>query len=92
MTRVLLLIILLCLVYWVVTRLIASYRSSQSSRSSRSSRDQSNQDNSDQQSDLKQSNLKIVQCSRCGCHVPENESHLNNEQVICNSAQCNENQ
>ena len=89
MTRVLLLIILLCLVYWVVTRLIASYRSSQSSRSSR---DQSNQDNSDQQSDLKQSNLKIVQCSRCGCHVPENESHLNNEQVICNSAQCNENQ
>ena len=73
MVRILLLIVLICLIYWVVTRLIASFKSDQN-----------------QQSNTNQSDLKIVQCSRCGLHVPETESHLNNDQVICNSLQCNE--
>lgn len=78
--RVLLLIMLIGLIYWVVSRLIATYKSDQHQET------QSGQNPSSPQ----QSALKIVQCSRCGCHVPENESHINNQQVVCNSTQCNE--
>jgi len=32
---------------------------------------------------------KIVQCSHCGCHVPESESQIKNNKIICNSPECN---
>lgn len=87
MIRVLLLIALIWLIYWVVSRFIESYRSSKSNHEQHSEAQ-----SEAKPSNLKASNVKIVQCSRCGCHVPESESHLNNHQVICNNAQCNEKQ
>ena len=82
MARVLLLIVLIWLIYWVVTRLIAFYQSKQD-KANPNSQAHSGPDQSNQQT-----NLKIVQCSRCGCHVPENESHIHDQQVVCNSTQC----
>lgn len=32
---------------------------------------------------------KIVQCSQCGMHVPESESLVKKNQVICNNPDCN---
>ena len=85
MVRVLLLIILIGLIYWVIIRLIASYKSNQD-KAATYSHTQSDQNKSNEPD----SNLKIVQCSRCGCHVPENESRQLNEQVVCNNKHCNE--
>ena len=31
----------------------------------------------------------IVQCAKCGLHVPESESHISNNLVICNNPKCN---
>ena len=31
---------------------------------------------------------KIVQCANCGCHVPESESIIKNNQIICNNPEC----
>ena len=92
MMRILLLIVLICLIYWIVTRLIASFKSDQTSDSNQANKNQGSetQTGQNQQSNTNQSDLKIVQCSRCGLHVPETESHLNNDQVICNNSQCNE--
>jgi hypothetical protein len=33
---------------------------------------------------------KIVQCSACGLHVPESESHTNNNLVYCNNPECDQ--
>lgn len=32
---------------------------------------------------------KIVQCARCGLHVPESESLLSNNLVTCTNPECN---
>lgn len=66
MSRILLLIILFGLLYYVLKRLAA---------------------NASQTPPAKPAE-KIVQCAQCGLHVPENESHLSNGQVICNNPQC----
>ncbi len=76
MARILLLIVLIGLIYWVVKQVIASANAKP-------------QNNSDTNPDEKLSE-KIVQCSRCGLHVPETESHINNQQVVCNNAECNQ--
>jgi hypothetical protein len=31
---------------------------------------------------------KMLQCTQCGCHVPEGETKLVNHQIICNSPAC----
>jgi formylmethanofuran dehydrogenase subunit E len=31
---------------------------------------------------------KMLQCANCGCHVPESESHIKNDKVICNNPEC----
>lgn len=31
---------------------------------------------------------KIVQCTQCGLRVPESESVIQNELLVCNNAQC----
>jgi formylmethanofuran dehydrogenase subunit E len=31
---------------------------------------------------------KMLQCSNCGCHVPESESHIKNDKIICNNPEC----
>jgi phage terminase large subunit GpA-like protein len=30
----------------------------------------------------------FVQCAHCGCHVPESESQIKNNQIICNNPEC----
>jgi hypothetical protein len=32
---------------------------------------------------------KIVACSRCGLHIPENESHTIDSIIYCNNPECN---
>ncbi len=31
---------------------------------------------------------KIVACSHCGLHIPENETHMINNQVYCKNPDC----
>lgn len=31
---------------------------------------------------------KMVQCTQCGCHVPQNESQIKNDKIICNNPEC----
>jgi flagellar biosynthesis/type III secretory pathway M-ring protein FliF/YscJ len=35
---------------------------------------------------------KIVQCAHCGCHVPESESQLKDDKIICNNPDCIKNE
>jgi ssDNA-binding Zn-finger/Zn-ribbon topoisomerase 1 len=30
----------------------------------------------------------IVQCAQCGCHVPESESQIKNNKIVCNNPEC----
>ena len=32
--------------------------------------------------------LKIVRCAHCGCHVPESESQIQNNKIVCNNPEC----
>jgi hypothetical protein len=40
------------------------------------------------QSSQKESTEKVVQCSVCGLHVPESESHVKNNLIYCNNPEC----
>lgn len=75
MARILLLILLVWILYAVVKRILA------------------NSNNKDPENTAHQKNKKpaeqIVQCAQCGLHVPESESHLNNNLVTCNNPECN---
>ncbi|MBC7756913.1 MAG: hypothetical protein H7Z20_09810 [Bdellovibrio sp.] len=31
---------------------------------------------------------KMIQCAKCGCHVPISESNSKNNQLICNNPEC----
>ena len=31
---------------------------------------------------------KMIQCAKCGCHVPISESIRKNNQLICNNPEC----
>ena len=31
---------------------------------------------------------KMIQCAKCGCHVPISESHCKSNQLICNNPEC----
>ncbi len=35
---------------------------------------------------------KIVQCTHCGCHVPESESQMKDNKIICNNPECIKNE
>ena len=30
----------------------------------------------------------ILQCAQCGCHVPETDSQMINEQIVCSNPEC----
>lgn len=32
---------------------------------------------------------KMLQCTQCGCHVPESDTHIVDQQIICNNPECN---
>lgn len=77
MTRVLLLILLGWLLYVVIKRIIIT----------------SQFKNPVSESDAVNSKAEesIVQCSQCGLHVPESDSHIKNNQVVCNNPECDHN-
>jgi hypothetical protein len=31
---------------------------------------------------------KMVQCAQCGCHVPQSESQMKNDKIICSNPEC----
>ena len=31
---------------------------------------------------------KMLQCTQCGCHVPESDTKVINEHIICNNPEC----
>ena len=31
---------------------------------------------------------KMLQCTQCGCHVPESDTKVINQQIICNNPEC----
>jgi formylmethanofuran dehydrogenase subunit E len=31
---------------------------------------------------------KMLQCTQCGCHVPESDTKLVNEKILCNNPKC----
>jgi hypothetical protein len=77
MTRVLLLIVLVWLVYIVIKRAFLSDNPNGSTQQNPKPEQKPEQ--------------KIVQCAACGMHVPESESIKKDQLVICNNPDCNKN-
>ncbi len=77
MTRVLLLILLGWLLYVVIKRIIASSKFKNSVSESDAANPKAEE--------------SIVQCSQCGLHVPESDSHIKDNQVVCTNPECNHN-
>ncbi|MES2502268.1 MAG: PP0621 family protein [Pseudomonadota bacterium] len=77
MTRVLLLIVLVWLVYIVIKRAFLSDNPNSSTQQNPKPEQKPEQ--------------KIVQCAACGMHVPESESIKKDQLVICNNPDCNKN-
>lgn len=38
----------------------------------------------------KQTSEKIVACSQCGLHVPESETSIVNNEIVCQNPKCND--
>lgn len=72
MARILILIILVWLLYLIIKRVAASA---------------SARNNPEQKAEQKPE-VNIVQCAQCGCHVPQNESQIKNDKIICNNPEC----
>ncbi|WP_026361981.1 MULTISPECIES: PP0621 family protein [Methylotenera] len=75
MARILLLILLVWILYAVIKRIIANSEL----RNSAANKSDHNEKSAEQ----------IVQCSQCGLHVPESDSHIKNNLVTCNNPECN---
>jgi ssDNA-binding Zn-finger/Zn-ribbon topoisomerase 1 len=75
MARVLLLILLGWLLYVVIKRIIST--------------SQFKNPVSESDAEKPTADERIVQCSQCGLHVPESDSHIKNNQVVCNNPECN---
>ena len=76
MARILILIVLAWILYQIIKRFIANAKVQDSEQTSQQPAPES----------LEQ---KIVECTQCGCHVPESDTKVVNEQIICNNPQCN---
>ena len=76
MTRILILIVLIWILYQIIKRVIANAKA------------ESAQQNNGQNPAKKQDE-KMLQCTQCGCHVPESETKVVNQQIICNNPDCN---
>ncbi len=35
------------------------------------------------------SDERMLQCAECGCHVPESDTKVINDKIICNNPECN---
>ena len=76
MTRILILIVLAWLLYQIIKRVIANIKAQDSTQKSQ------------QDADINQDE-KMLQCAQCGCHVPESNTKVVNEKIICNNPECN---
>ena len=75
MARILILIVLVWLLYQIIKRVIANAKAQDSTHNA--------QQNSD-----KNPAEKMLQCEKCGCHVPESDTKIVNKQTICNNPEC----
>ncbi len=75
MTRILILIILVGILYFIVRRIAASANAK--------SRPSDKKENTEAKQEV-----SIVQCANCGCHVPESESQMKDNKIICNNHEC----
>ena len=75
MTRILILIVLIWILYQIIKRVIVKAQSAA----------EKNVQNSNKNQDE-----KMLQCAQCGCHVPESETKVINHLIICNNPACNE--
>lgn len=71
MSRILLLILLIWVLYIVVKRFISKSTPMHTPKESDSETE------------------KIVACNQCGLHIPESESRLVGDLVVCNNPKCN---
>ena len=76
MARILILIVLAWILYQIIKRAISGNAKNQGPT-------QKNGQTSDKNRDE-----KMLQCTRCGCHVPESDTKVINEQIICNNPEC----
>jgi len=76
MARILLLILLVWILYAVIKRIIANSELRNSTSANKSDHDEKSAE-------------QIVQCSQCGLHVPESDSHIKNNLITCNNPECN---
>ena len=76
MTRILILIVLIWILYQIIKRVIANAKA-----------ESAKQENG--QNPAKNQDEKMLQCAQCGCHVPESETKVVNQQIICNNPDCN---
>lgn len=72
MSRILILIVLGWILYQIIKRVLISSKDA----------------NSNAQKPADKADEKIVQCTQCGCHVPESDTKLVNEKIICNNPEC----
>ncbi len=75
MARIFILIVLAWILYLIIRRIIANAKA-QSSRTT-------------EQSANKKSEEKMLQCAQCSCHVPESDTKIINDKIICNNPDCN---
>ena len=79
MTRILLLIVVIFCIYWVFKHMLTDITAKKSDE---------NTDNNVDDKAAKPAENKMVQCSKCGTHVPLSESKHIKEKIICNNPDC----
>jgi formylmethanofuran dehydrogenase subunit E len=76
MPRILILIVLGWILYVIIKRIFVKAKDA-------------NKNAQDAEKAEKKTDEKILQCTQCGCHVPESETRLVDEKIICNNPECN---
>jgi formylmethanofuran dehydrogenase subunit E len=76
MPRILILIVLGWILYVIIKRIFVKAKDA-------------NKNAQDAEKGEKKTDEKILQCTQCGCHVPESETKLVDEKIICNNPECN---
>ena len=87
MTRILLLLILIGLIYIVAKRVLGPLLNKQLQAEIKQQEAEKSDENLGE-NPVENPVENIVLCTRCGLHVPESESQLVDQQVICNNPAC----
>ena len=74
MARIFILIVLAWIMYQIIKRVIANVRAQDTSEAKQNSN--------------KKPDEKMLQCTQCGCHVPETDTKTVNDKIICNNPDC----